>query len=187
MKIVRYVSNEMVKAYRHVYEAEQDEIDKINTDNEKLSRNLFIDTADSDGLIPKEKKYGITVDITDTLENRRARIKAKKRSTNTFNIETIKNMAKAFSNGDVDFIQHYEEDYFIIKFVGTVGIPPKIQDLYDAIEEIKPCHLDVEYEFTYNTEGDIEDSNWTEEELEQFTEDEIRTSNNIKTHTNKGE
>ena len=61
----------------------------------------------------------------------------------------------SFSGGEVEVNPHLEEDYFVIKFVSTKGIPPKIEDLYNLIEEIKPAHLDVEYGFKYNTVYDL--------------------------------
>lgn len=164
--LLRYVQRFVAKGevFRQIFKSQQAEIDILNNNLEDLINNMFIETA-TWGLVYFEKKYGLKTDLTDTLENRRARILAKKRSSSTFNIKTIKSVASAFSGGEVDVIPHYEDDYFVIKFIGTKGIPPKLQDLYDAIDDIKHCHLDVEYEFTYNTVYD----------LRQFTVAQART------------
>ncbi|MNJ78365.1 hypothetical protein D3C77_761030 [compost metagenome] len=38
---------------------------------------------------------------------------------------------------------------FTIKFIDTLGIPPNLDDLKAVIEEVKPAHMKVEYEFSY--------------------------------------
>lgn len=156
----------MVKHYlpKHVYktnvfgqilDSEQEEIDLLNNNLADLLNNTQIETATWQ-LKYLERLYGITIDETDTLKNRRARIIAKKRSVGVdFNNENIKNICRSFSGGEVEIHPHLEEDYFVIEFVSTMGIPPKIEDLYILIEEIKPAHLGVEYKFKYNTVYDL--------------------------------
>ncbi|MNE88949.1 hypothetical protein D3C80_1863070 [compost metagenome] len=48
----------------------------------------------------------------------------------------------------------------------TVGIPPNLDDLKAVIEEIKPAHMQVEYEFSYLLIRDI-DGVMTLDQLEQ--------------------
>ena len=142
-------------AFEQVLDSEQAEIDLLKLNLEDLLNNTQIETATWQ-LKYLEKLYGITIDETDTLENRRARITAKKRSAGVeFNNENIKNICRSFSGGEVEIHPHLEEDYFVIEFVSTIGIPPKIEDLYNLIEEIKPAHLGVEYKFKYNTVYDL--------------------------------
>ena len=180
-RLLKYVQKFINKSdiFRQVLESQQAEIDILNGNLQDLVNNLFIESA-TWGLIFFERKYGIKTDLTDTLENRRARVLAKKRSCVTCTINAMKTMALSFSCGDIDIDPHYEEDYFTIKFVSMLGIPPKIQDFYDAIEEIKPAHLEVIYKFTYNTYDDIKTHKWTYDELKKFTNEEIRSSSEIK-------
>ena len=168
----------MVKHYlpKHVYktnvfgqilDSEQEEIDLLNNNLVDLLNNTQIETATWQ-LKYLERIYGITIDESDTLENRRARIIAKKRSTEVeFNNENVKNICRSFSGGEVEIHPHLEEDYFVIEFVSTMGIPPKIEDLYNLIEEIKPAHLGVEYKFKYNTVYDLRQ--FTVKEIQKYT------------------
>jgi hypothetical protein len=48
-----------------------------------------------------------------------------------------------------------------------MGIPPKIEDLYSAINKIKPAHLVVNYEFRYSTWNDL--STYEERDLSKHT------------------
>ena len=141
--------------FEQVLDSEQAEIDLLKLNLDDLLNNTQIETATWQ-LKYLERIYGITIDESDTLENRRARIIAKKRSTEVeFNNENVKNICRSFSGGEVEIHPHLEEDYFVIEFVSTMGIPPKIEDLYNLIEEIKPAHLGVEYKFKYNTVYDL--------------------------------
>ena len=133
---------------RSIYEAQGLEIGEIKYYIQDLIAQCFITTA-TWSLPLWEEEYGLPTIETDTVEERRSRLVAKKRGAGVTNIETIKKVCKSYSNGDVEVIPHYDEYYFTIKFVSEKGVPPKIQDIYDSIEEIKPAHLDVEYEFTY--------------------------------------
>ena len=73
----------------------------------------------------------------------------------------------------MEVIEHLEDDYFTVKFVSTKGIPPKIQDVYDAINEVKASWLDIDYEFIFNTVNYLRQ--YTVRELRQYTVEELRT------------
>ena len=62
---------------------------------------------------------------------------------------------------------------FVIRFVGTLGIPGNMADLKLTIEEIKPAHLAVEYEYIYNTWSDISALTW--QQATSYTWEKIRT------------
>jgi hypothetical protein len=92
----------------------------------------------------------------------------------------IKNTAEAFSGGEVDVIPHNEEYYFVVRFIGIKGIPRNMQAFKDKLEIIKPAHLGYIFEYTYNTYGDIRDNNWTYNSLQNYSHQNIRTTEDIK-------
>lgn len=161
MKLNNYVAEFICKGkiFSKIFEEQQKQLDKIDTDIQDLINQCFIQTA-TWSLNIWEELYKLEIDLTDTYENRRARVISAMRGHGTTTIEMIKNLATSFSNGDVEIIEHSSEYYFIVKFVGTKGVPPKIEDLKNAINLIKPCHLGVEYEFTYNTWEDMKVKTW---------------------------
>ena len=117
---------------------------------EDLLLQLFVDTA-TWGLTSWEKVYGIKTDITKDYDLRRSRIKSKMRGTGTTTVEMIKNVAESFVNGLVEIVEHNEQYKFDIKMMSVIGIPPNMEDLKDAIEELKPAHLAYEIILKYNT------------------------------------
>ena len=173
--IKRYLPSFIVKGniIKDIFESQQAEVDLLNNNIQDLINNLFVETA-TWSLVNWEKKYNIPIDLDDTLENRRSRILARMVSKGQpFTKETIEAIANQFTNGSVEVIEHLEDDYFTVKFISSKGIPPKIQDVYDAIKEIKASWLDVEYEFIYNTVHYLRQ--YTVRELRQYTVEELRT------------
>lgn len=145
-------------------------IDSINNSNAieltNFSNNLdsilnqfFIDTA-TFGLDRWEKEFGIEVNNNLDTEYRRSRIKAKLRGSGTITVKLIENVAKSFENADLQVIENNANYSFTIKFVSTIGIPPNINDLKAIIEQIKPAHLQVLYEFKYRIWNEFLSKSW---------------------------
>lgn len=152
-----YISEDPVN--QEVFYVQGRQIATIRYYIQDLINQRFIDTA-TWGLDYWENEFGITTILTDSYDIRRSRIKARLRGQGTTTVEMIKNICESFSGGLVDVIENNEESYFEIKFISTIGIPEKIEDLYSAIEKIKPAHLEVKYTFTYETWNEIKDFTW---------------------------
>lgn len=157
------------------------ELTSLNSQIEDLKNQMFIDTATT-ALTRMEKEYEIDTILTDSFAIRRSRILAKKRGQGIFTVSFVKNLAESFENGKVDVVRDDPNYTFTIKFVSTIGIPSNIDDLKSSIEELKPAHLAVNYEFTYMkwsdasklTWGDVSNYTW-EEVLTQQLEANVTT------------
>lgn len=138
--------------------------------NETIDQ-CFVNTATS--LLSRyEMIYGIQVDVSKSDEFRRERIRAKIRGTGTVTKQMIMEVAKSYSNGEVEVIEDTASYSFIIKFVGTKGIPENMAGLTITIEEIKPAHLAFCFEYTYSIWSDV--SNMTWDEASVYTWEELR-------------
>ena len=111
------------------------------------------------GLMMWEKALGLETDVTKSFEFRRTRIMSKLRGAGTTTKQMIKNVAESFSNGVVTIFEYNSESRFLVKFVGTLGIPPNMNDLVSAIQEIKPAHLSFTFEYSYMTWNEFESYN----------------------------
>lgn len=131
----------------------------------------FVNTA-SALLSRYEKIYGLEVDVSKSDEFRRERIRAKIRGTGTVTKQLIKDVARSYSNGEVEVTEDPANHRFIIKFVGTLGIPANMADLILTIEEIKPAHLAYTFEYTYRTYGEL--AAYTHEQLSAYTHQALR-------------
>lgn len=139
------------KVVQAVMGAEGSEFDSLRANIDDIKLQLFIDTA-TWGLDIYEKELGIKTDYSKTYADRRAVIKSKLRGTGKVDKTLLKLVADAYTNGDVAISFN---NRIIIKFTSVKGIPPNINDLKGAIEEIKPAHLAVMYEYAYLLIKDI--------------------------------
>lgn len=125
------------------------------------------------GLSLWEKALGIETDVSKPYEFRRTRIISKLRGAGTTTKEMIQNVSESFSNGEVTIIEHTGESRFEVKFIGTIGIPPNMDDLTAAIEEIKPAHLAYSYVYIYRLHSEL--SIYTHAQLTAYTHEELRS------------
>ena len=140
-----YHNSDIVKAFM---ESSSIEVDTIKAYVEDLSKNLYVKTA-TWGLDLFEEELGLVTDKSISYEERRERILAKKRGNGTTTKAMIKNTAEAFSGGEVEVIEDFNDYSFVVKFVGIKGIPKNLTLFKNMIEEIKPAHLNYELAFTY--------------------------------------
>lgn len=136
------------------------EVGELDCKLNDLFSQCFIESA-TWGLDLWEKELGLKTNYKNSYEHRREMIKAKLRGAGTTTKAMIENVARAFSNGEVEVTEHNEEYYFEITFVGTKGIPSNMDGLKHTIEEIKPAHLGIEYIFTQLTWDDFDKYNKT--------------------------
>lgn len=154
------------------FEGLQAGMNAIDKGGEEFAENLFIDTAGDYGLKQWEREYGIGPKAEATLEDRRSTLKAKMRGQGTATKSMIEAMAAAFSNGEVEVIEDNGNSRFFIKFVGTMGTPPNMKDLTEAIETAKPAHLAFEYVYIFYQNGQLKEH--THQSLVVYTHKQIR-------------
>ena len=172
-KLPSFYDNHITKPIQDSFTVEAN---SINDEVENTLNQFYVDSA-TFGLDKWEKMLGISKNNFDT-QTRRENIKAKMRSRGTTSVEVIKNICEAYSNGEVDVIVNHSDYSFVIKFVGSIGVPKAFVELDKTIEEIKPAHLAHSYKFNYNTHSNI--SNYTHEQLANYTHTEIRNSNELR-------
>ncbi|NWL87034.1 phage portal protein [Paenibacillus sp. 79R4] len=130
------------------------ELDELYKALDETLNQFYVRTA-TWGLDRWEEELGLTTELAKPIEQRRALVESKLRGAGQFSGRLVKNVAEAYDGGTVDVSFQPAEWSFTIKFVDTIGVPPNLDDLKMVIEEIKPAHLKVEYEFSYLLIRDI--------------------------------
>lgn len=133
---------------------------RAGADLELTLRQLWPQTASGWGLELWETAYGIPIDVSKDEAFRRTRVISKLRGQGTPTVELIQAVAASFANGQVDVIEHNDQYYFVVKFVSVLGVPPNIDDLTAAINEIKPAHLAFVYEYLFRQWGLLKPHKW---------------------------
>ena len=153
--------------------------DILSKETDKLEENLSITilecfSATSSKLLDRyERMYGLQTDITMSDSYRRERITAKLAGAGTTTKDMIREVAANYSNGEVEIIENNEANSFVVKFIGTIGIPGNMESLKMTIEEIKPAHLEVIYEYIYQAWDFISSLTW--EDARTYKWNELRT------------
>jgi hypothetical protein len=138
-----------------IVETEGEELDQLRSAIDEVLDQFFVDTS-TWGLDIWEKELSITVDLNKPLAERRSVVKSKLRGTGTVTFELLKNVAESYDNGAIEVSDTPGEYSIEIKFVDTLGLPTNLDDLKDAIEEVKPAHLAVTYTFRYLTIDEVD-------------------------------
>lgn len=157
-----YEHSRVIQADMHAKGVELDALDQAL--NETLNQ-FFVRTA-TWGLRQWEEELGIPVEEAKPLEQRRSMVESKLRGAGKFTGRLVKKVAESYYGGAVDISFQPERWSFTVKFVDSVGIPPNLDDLKAVLEDIKPAHMAMEYEFNYLLIRDI-DEVMTLNELEQ--------------------
>lgn len=135
------------------------EFERLRQSIDEVFNQFFVNTA-TWGLEKWEQELAITPAAGKPEDQRRAVIRSKIRGIGNVTLNLIDTVADSYDGGKVDVIKQPELYQFTVKFVDTKGIPPNLHDLKAVIEEIKPAHLKVEYQFTYTTWGEVKNTTW---------------------------
>nr|DAM15897.1 MAG TPA: tail protein [Caudoviricetes sp.] len=133
---------------------EERQIENLNSNINISLNETFIKRAQSIGLTILEKEFGLKVDNTLTMEERRKRLLAKKRGTGTTTIEAIKNICNAYAD-NTEVVEHTSEYWFELLLESYNGFLTDIESLYNTITEVKPAHLSVKYKLIATTKSNF--------------------------------
>ena len=157
-------------------ESEGVEIEDLNEEIKDVLDQFFINTA-TWGLKYWEKALNIPIDEEKPYDQRRSKINSRLRGMGVVTKTLIKETAEAYDGGEVDVEEKPSEYKVIVTFIDTRGVPPNLDDTKEALREIIPAHLGVDFEFTYLVWDELDGAektwNWLDEQ--NFTWDEFET------------
>lgn len=146
--------------FRAVLTAYDKEFRNTEQQLEIVDRNLFVDTA-IEALPIYERDLGIKQNSSLRYDQRREQITSRNRASfDQTTKATIKAVAAAFGNGEVEVNPTDTPGIYEIRFVGTRGIPDNVEGLKQAIDIIVPAHLQFDYVYSFNTWDFISDRTW---------------------------
>lgn len=116
---------------------------------------FFVGTADW-GLAMWEEELGIPVDIAKPVDQRRSVVKSKRRGVGKVSASLLERVAEAYDRGRVNVTVQPALNQLTVTFVDTTGFPPNLADVKAAVEETKPAHLQVKYQFRYLMLSEVE-------------------------------
>lgn len=157
-RVPKYYRNSKVMA--HIFSTDEVALDEAEAMLEVVDAQCAISTADV-SLGRWERIYGIPASH-ESDERRRERLLARKRGYGTITVEKLKNVISSFSNGEVDITEYYDQYLIAITFLGEYGLPPYLDDVVAAIEEIIPAHLAYTFVFIYHVWSEVSAKLWSD-------------------------
>lgn len=163
--------------FRTILTTDDRELRNTEQQLEIVNRNIFIDTA-IEALPIYERDLGIKPNSKLRYDQRREQISSRNRASFAQTTEeTIKAVAAAYSNGEVEINTTSTPGVYEIKFTGTKGIPDNLEGLMQAIEIIVPAHLEFGYAYTFNVWDFVKNRTWGS--VTHMTWDDIRIWNEV--------
>lgn len=134
---------------------EASEMTALNAAIYDVLAQFYVGTA-TWGLDRWESICGIKTDVTKPDDQRRSVILSKLRGVGTVTAALVESVAESFANGEVALTEDSATYTVEIAFVSTLGIPPNLADIQQAIRDILPAHLAVNFVFVFISFGTLE-------------------------------
>ncbi|MCK9326676.1 MAG: YmfQ family protein [Bacteroidales bacterium] len=146
--------------FDEILNAYDKELRRLEQNLDVVDRNMILDTAiESLGIY--ERDLGIKTIKNLKYDQRREQISSRLIASFDQTTEgTIKAVAQAYSNGEVEVGSADIDGVYEIKFVGAKGIPNNLDGLKQALDIVIPAHLGLTYTFTYNAWQMVSDMTW---------------------------
>ena len=133
--------------FKALFAAEQTETNGLRTAIEQMSADSFLDTASEQAVRRYEKILNINPTTGQSIGDRKSALIAKWRTVGKVDLKMLQNIADSWKNGETDV--SFAEGKIKLTFVGDYGVPSNINTLIKALNEVKPAHLPLEYNFKY--------------------------------------
>lgn len=122
--------------------------------------DYFFDTCSETRLRDYEKEAAIVLPGGQTLDERRSQLQAKWQGASKCTLEAMQAVCNAWRDATIKL--EFINGRIRVIFISPIGVPPDLNALQNALEEVKPAHLAIEYQFMYKTWGTAKDAgNWS--------------------------
>lgn len=159
------------KEFQEIAKAEDSVFSSLYEDIEQVLDNFFIETADAIGIRRFEKILGITPMDTDTLDDRRFRVKTYWSQIVPYTEETLRRMLINLVTERGYTLEIDNENYTVFVKV-SLGEKKQYNAVMDMLKRIVPCNMLIAIDLKYNTNEIL--SNYTHEQLSAYTHKQLK-------------
>ena len=156
-----------IKEVKAIYD--MNEVINPISDAEMLDRDLFTGTATEHGIERRERLYGIFPKDTDTLEDRRFRVRTKENDKIPYTIGTLRQRLETLCGKDGYKIE-------VTKDTVSVKVDLTRKTMYEdakgLLEKMVPLNMLLNVSLLYNQYKTF--SKYTHEELSKYTYEQLR-------------
>lgn len=131
-----------------VLEAEQPEIDALDTGREEMRMGFYVNTINERTVDYWEDFLGFERAPAWSMDRRRERIAARLISTSPVTVAVLKETIERTGDCTVQITENSDMTV-TVTFTSVYGVPTYLEDIQEEVEKIRPFHIPVLYEFTY--------------------------------------
>ena len=102
-----------------------------------------------------KKDAGLS-EITADNETKRARVIARLQGNNLLTKSELEQLILMYDRTGCTIIEDYKNYTVAVRFSGRKGVPYNFEQIKSAVDEVKPAHLQVNYEFQSNTWSEVQ-------------------------------
>lgn len=160
-----------IKEIKTIYEKNEKQGKKLREDIKKIETNLSLDTATEELIAEWEQILKIKKSDLDTLEDRRFRVKSRKRQKIPYTYRTLKRKLNEMCGiGGYELQVNIDEQEVIC----YVSLERKIllKEVNRLLEDIVPLNMTLDVQLKYNKWKDAEHMTW--EEGSRYTWEEVK-------------
>ncbi len=141
-------------------------LERLSADISELERDMFIATTAD--FSRHETDVGLAPISADT-ETKRARVISRLQGTKLLTLAELERIVTDFDKTGCTIKEDYANYTVTIIFSGRKGQPYNFEQIRAAIDELKPAHIKIDYEFMKNTWSDMRDKLGIWANAKQFT------------------
>ena len=126
-----------------IYKRQGAELDKLRT-AALFIKNMIISitTCPDEGLVFWERLFSMSNPGLSP-QSRRELLKMRCRGIGTLTTEFIRNLVESFENGEAKVTDHPRDSTVEVRFISTIGTPPNIEAIRDALDDYLHAYYDV--------------------------------------------
>ncbi|WP_221469360.1 YmfQ family protein [Cohnella nanjingensis] len=145
------------------------ELDELRKALDETLSQYFVASA-TWGLDIWEQEFGISTDVSKPIDQRRSVVLSKMRGTGTVTVALIKRVAEAYANSELLVAEDFPEYLVTITFISAYGVPPNLADIQQAIRDVLPAHLDVNFVFRYYLYSQLKNKTYGQAKSKKYGE-----------------
>lgn len=130
---------------------------------DEIYLNFFFDSLTLSGILYFEKLLKITPGLNQSLDDRRAQIRAKWIQDGHNSIVLVQLVCDSWKYGEID--ADFIEGKLKLQFVNSYGIPDDLEGLKNTVNDVKPTYIPYDLRYKYLLIKDIHEV-MTLEEME---------------------
>ena len=164
MRLIHYLPPFLfeIDDFADLIQAEEKELKQLDKVLDRLENNSIATYADGEGVERLEAIYLIIP--SGTLQDRRERLKAKKRGLGATNQDVLSSVALAYECGEIEVFQDFENYLIKIKFTSVRGVPKNQASFELALKEFIPAHLGLAFIYSFLNWAEFDEYNLMWEE-----------------------